>query len=168
GFFSRHSRRRHRDLLHREQRLSRIPVKYEREAHFCQLHNGIPCGVRCLYGDEDRRGGIIIIPYVVVHGLVVPLAFTRGCVKGDDAVAEQVRSLPESAVKVVGGRSCCEKDPASLFVEGKPTPGVGAAIGLSIDELPGVVAKLSRLGYGVKDPLEFTCHRVKSANVSGG
>ena len=82
----------------------------------------------------------------MAHGLEVPLALARHRVEREHGVGEQVVALAEPAVEVLGRRAGRRKHPAALLVDRHAAPGVGAAVVLSLDPLPGVVAELPLSG----------------------
>lgn len=78
-----------------------------------------------------------------MHGLVVPDALAGLGVQRQNAIAEEVLPLTEPAVEIVTGGSGGAEDPAACFVERETAPGVGTAVDLVFDELPGVKAELA-------------------------
>ena len=89
------------------------------------------------------RRRIVVVPDVVPDGLEVPLALAGRRVQRQHGVGEQVVALAESAVEVLGRRAGGGEHPAALLVDGDAAPGVGAAVVLPLDPLPGVVAGLA-------------------------
>ena len=166
-FLAGHGRARHRHFLHREERFPRVAIEHEREAHLGELHDGILRGRSRSDRDQDRRGRIVVVPDVVAHGLVVPLALARDRVEREDRVGEQVVALAEPAVEVLGRRAGGREHPAALLVDGHAAPGVGAAVVLALDPLPGVVADLSLARDRVERPLERAGDGVVATDVAG-
>ena len=95
---------RDRALFDRPQRLAGQRARRRRGTRSC------PPARRCRRvapvvsdGEELGRGGEVVVPEVVVHGLEVPLALAGARVEGDERVAEQVVADAIGAVEIVGG-----------------------------------------------------------------
>ena len=145
GFLTGDGRRRNGNLVHGKDRLPGVTIEHERQAHLRELHDDVTRGsARRRDRDEDRRRRVVVVPDVVTHRLVVPLALTGPGVEGDHAVREKIRPFPEAAVEVLGGRAGRRKDPAASLVDRDAAPRVGAAVALALDELPRFVTELSR------------------------
>ena len=165
--FARHRGSRHRDFVHRKQRLAGLSIQHERESHLRELNDGVPrCRAR-RERDENRRSRIVVVPDIVVDGLVVPLQCASGSIECKDAVGVEVRSLAEPSVEVIGRRAGCGEHPPSLFVYRDAAPRVGASVRLAVGPLPRLVARLALLRNRVKHPDEPSGEDVVGAYVAG-
>ena len=80
-----------------------------------------------LHRQQLRRGGIVVVPEIVMHDLEVPQALSRARVEREQAVAEQIVALAIAAVEIVRRRAGRQKDDAVLLVEREIAPRVRAA-----------------------------------------
>ena len=167
GFLTRYRRARHGNVSHRKQRLARVPIEDEGEAHLRELYDGVLRRRSGPDGDEDWRRRIVVVPDVVSNGLIVPLPFAGRRVERQDRVGKEVVALPKSTVEVLGSRPGRGKHPSARFVDCHATPGVRAAVALPLDPLPRVVAHLPLAWDGVKRPFERPRHGVVRADVPG-
>ena len=67
--------------------------------------------------DQNRLGGKIVVPQVVVHGLKVPQPLTAGGIERDQRIAEQVRPLAVAAVIIGRRRGQRQEHDAALGVD---------------------------------------------------
>ena len=166
-FLPRHIRSRHRHLVNGKEGRPRIPIENEGKTHLGELHDGITRPVARPQRHENRRGGIVVVPDVVVHGLVVPFALAGRRIESEHAVREQVVPFAEASVKILGGRTCCAEHPAAFLIDRHAAPRVRAAVAFSLHPLPGVMTRLPFPRNGVKDPLERPGDGVVGANMAG-
>ena len=167
GFLAGHRGMRHGLFDHGKQRLPRVPIQHEDESHLRQLHHHIPGSARPGERDENRRRRIVVVPDVVMHRLVVPLAFAGRRVERQDAVGEQIGAFPKRAVEIVRRRSGRAEYPSAPLVHRDATPRVGAAVVLALHPLPRVVADLALLRDRVEYPLQLARYGVERANMAG-
>ncbi len=97
--------RRRRDLLDGEERLARLAIEEEDEARLRGLGDGVDLPSLVVDGHEDRSGGGIPVPDVVVGHLVVPDALPRRRVEGEDAVREEVLPHAIAPPEIERGRA---------------------------------------------------------------
>ena len=147
--------------------MSGVTIEHEREAHLGQLDHRIFGSWTRSDSDKDWCGRVVVIPDVMADGLKVPLALAGERVQCQHRVRKQVVTLTEAAVEVFGRRAGGGEYPAAVLVDGHASPRVGAAVVLSLDPLPGVVAELALHGNGVKDPLHRSGNGVVAATMAG-
>src|SRR5690606_2026420 len=113
-------------------------------------------------------GGEVVIPEIVVDELLMPAVLARRSVESDDAVPVEVVSLAIRSVKVGRWRTGGNEHQATLSVHGKKAPGVRARTIFPTTGGPGIAARFSVAGNGVKGPDEFACAGVPPSNVAVG
>ena len=124
---ARHVRTRHRPVIDREDRLARVAVQHERQAHLRELDDRIALATAGPQGYQDGGRRQVVVPDVVAHDLVVPLALASGGIQRYDAVGEQVRALPERPVEIIRDGTGADEDPAAFLVNRDAAPRVAAS-----------------------------------------
>ena len=79
-----------------------------------------------LHRQQLRRGGIVVIPQIVMHDLEVPNPLSRSRVERQQTVAKEIIALPIAAIQIVRGRAGRQKYDAVLLVEREIAPRVRA------------------------------------------
>ncbi len=152
GFLARNVALRHRPLFDRPQRLAGHAIEHVEQSELRRLRDDVARLAVVPHGEQLRRGGQVVVPDVVVHGLEVPEALAGARVEREQRVAEEVGALAIAAEHVVGRRAEREVgDPAPL-VDRDLAPRVHAAGPLPCALGPGVVAELARVRDRVEGP----------------
>ena len=164
---ARHLRLRHRLLLDGPEGFAGRAVEGVGEGLLGDLHDG--GDVLPVHGHvhQDRRGGGVVVPDVVMDELVVPLPLPGPHVERDQAGAEQVVAGPEAAVEVLRGAVGGDVDEPQLGVGRERRPRGDVAGPLPGVVLPGLVPELAGAGEHVELPQEFAGARVVGEDVAG-
>ena len=138
-----HRALRHRTLLHAEHRLAGDAIEDEQQAHLGDLRDGRNRSCRrCIDVDQRRRRAEVVVPDVVMHELLMPLAACRSRCRPRRATCHTGCRRAVDADVVAAGDRHRDVDDAALLVDRQVAPRVGAA-----DRLPRVV--LPRLVIGI-------------------
>ena len=153
---ARHQGLRHRPLLDGPDRLARLAVQRIEEGLLGGLEQSldlfaIDCDVH-----QDRGGGCVVVPDVVMDQLVVPSPFAGLDVQRDDARAEEVVTRTKTAVKVHGGAVRRDIDEAQLRVSRHRRPRRHVAGPFPRVVLPRVMPELARTRDDVELPLQVS------------
>ena len=96
-FFSGHIGSRHRALFNRPQRLAGFAIEHPHEPSLPDLRDHVDLLAVVTDGQQFWRGGVVVIPNVVVDHLEVPDAFSGAGIEREQAVAKKIgafRSAP--------------------------------------------------------------------------
>ena len=158
---------RHRPLFDGPKRFAGDAIEHPDEALLADLRDYVDGLAVVANGQELGRGGIVVIPNVVVHHLEMPEAAAGAGIEGQQAIGEEVRAVAVGAIEIVFGAGGGRVQDAAFFVERKFAPDVGAADSLPGVLGPGVVAELARVRDGVKGPDDLAGAHVEGADVAG-
>ena len=158
---------RHRPLFDRPERLAGHAIEHPQKSLLAGLRHHVHRLAVVLHRQQLRRGGIVVIPNVVMDHLEMPQAFAGARVQRQQAVGEQIRAVAIDAVEIVlrarrwARRRCrASRRPTSRS-------NVGAAHGLPCILRPGVVSELAGMRNGVKGPHQLSRAHIESADVAG-
>src|SRR5262249_29168185 len=132
-----------RALLDGPQRLAGHPVEDPHEALLAELRDRGDRLAAVPDGQQLPRGGIVVIPDIVVDHLEVPEAFAGPGIEGQQAIAKEIRAFAVDSVEVVLGTGGRRVDDAALLIDGELAPHIGAADALPRIFRPRVVAELA-------------------------
>ena len=155
-----HRALRHRPLFHAEHRLAGHAIEDEQQPHLGDLRDR---GNRLAVlddVDQRRRRAEVVVPDVVMHELLVPLALAGRDVDGDERVAVEVVAGMRDADVVAADNRDRDVDDAARFVDREIAPRVGAADRLPGVVLPGLVIGIARLRDQVERPHQRAGARV--------
>ncbi len=104
-----------------------IAIQDKQETSFVALDNYRDTFAIALESGEERRGGGIVVPEVVVHELESPDEFSGLTTKGDDGIGPLVVSRTETAVIIGTGAASGDEDEVTFGINNHDRPGVGCA-----------------------------------------
>ena len=99
----------HRPLFDGPQRLAGHAIEHPDEALLADLRHDVDRLAVVPHGQQFRRGGVVVIPDVVVDHLEMPEPLAGAGIEREQAIAEQIGAFAVRAVEVVfraGGREC--------------------------------------------------------------
>ena len=117
---------------------------------------------------ENRRARQVPIPHIMMNGLKVPDPLTRMEIERDEAIGEQIVSVPVTAVVVARRHLDGQIDDAQLFVYGDLCPHSRVARVLPGVVQPSVIAELARPRERVEDPEALAGSGVETSEVTFG
>ena len=168
GLLTGHVRLRNGTLFDGPQGLAGDAVEGEQEPLLGDLRDGIDHFSIVANGQQLGRGGVVIIPNIVVDHLEMPQPFAGAGVKRKQGIAEQISAGPVHSVKVVLRAGGGGVEDAALDVDGHFAPDVDAADGFPGVFGPGLVTELTGTGNGVEGPNEMTVADVVGTDIAGG
>ena len=122
-----HGRLRYGPLVNGPQRLAGLPIEDVDESLLADLRHRLDAPAVTHHIDQVRRGGKVVVPESVVHGLEVPDPLPGSGVQAHEAFGEQVVAGTMAAVEVVGRRAERQVDVARLLVNRHERPDVRVA-----------------------------------------
>ena len=157
---------RYRPLLHAEDGFSRSAIQNKHQAGLARLDQRRDLLAVLDHVDQRRLRRQIGVPKVVMHGLQIPLHFSRHGIHGDQRVAEQVRAGTVPAVAIVAGPADRHQQRAGLRVHGKRAPDIYAGAVLPAVVEPGLMPGFARLRNRVERPHQLPGSRIPGANIA--
>ena len=157
---------RDRTFLDRPERLTGDPVEHVEESGLARMGHDIDFLAVVPDADELRRGDVVEIPEIVMHGLEVPQALAGLHVERQQAVGKEVLAGAIAAIEVGGGRPGRDVHDPALLVDRHLPPVVGAADVLVAVGRIGVVAELARPRDDVELPQQLASQHVVRADVA--
>ena len=144
---------RNRALLDREDRHSGRALEHEEHPGLVALDDDVNGPSFLVYGREERRGRVVVIPEIMMNGLKKPDHLPGGRAEGDDRV--RVAILPLSlAAKVVRTRARRrQKDKVARRIGRHHAPGVCRARAVRVGAIPRDICRIGlALRHGIPRP----------------
>src|SRR5205823_9123849 len=87
-------------IFNSKYRYSGLAIQNENESEFSRLHQRGNLFSFDRDIEQDRRGGQVHIPEVVMHGLEIPFELAGRCIECNDGIAEEIISFAVETVVV--------------------------------------------------------------------
>src|SRR5262245_8337310 len=97
----------------------------------------------------------------------MPDALSSARVESEDAVGEEIVTVPRHAVKIKRRRTRCGEHHAGLYIDSYASPSVSAAGKLVCVRGPGVVTEFAGFRNRMKDPAHFPRIHIEGADMAG-
>ena len=153
---------RHRALLDRPDRLAGRAIEHVQIPGLAGLCDDVDAAAVVTHRRQLRRGVVVHVPDVVMHGLEVPEALAGARVERDQAVRVEVVAVPVAAVEIVLGAARGHVHDAARDVHRGLGPVVRTAHGRPCVGRPGVGTFVAGARHGAERP-----HHRAGAHVEG-